>query len=86
MQILREDKCKIELINSIDIEPELKDIAEERNEYTWNKKSTFRKIASIPMSVFLAMGDRGFEIYCDNNKLKEFIRQHPEYRIDWGKI
>lgn len=86
MQILNEEKGKIELTNVIDISDDLNEIAEERKVYEWNRKSTYRKIASIPLAVFIAMGDKGFDIYRDDKKLKEFIKQHPEYRIDGGNI
>lgn len=49
-------------------------------------KRTMRKVASIPIDVFISMGEKGVEIYNDTVKLREFIRQHPEYRTSGGKI
>ena len=52
----------------------------------FSKKKTLRKIGSIPVDVLMAMGERGFEIMKDNNKLKKFLKQNPEFRTSGGRI
>lgn len=82
-----EKKDKVKLTTVVDITDILVENKFERvlnNGFT--KQKTMRKIASIPIDVFLALGDIGYEILNDNNKLREFIRQHPEFRTSEGKI
>jgi len=81
----KEDKVKLTTVADITdilIENKLERVL--NNGFT--KQKTMRKIASIPIDVFLALGEVGYEILNDNKKLKEFIMQHPEFRTSEGKI
>jgi len=52
----------------------------------FSQKRTMRKVGSIPIDTLIAMGEKGYEILKDDNKLREFLRQHPEYRTSEGSI
>ena len=82
-----EKEDKVKLITVADITDVLIENKLERvlnNGFT--KQKTMRKIASIPIDVFLALGEVRYEILNDNKKLREFIRQHPEFRTSEGRI
>jgi len=53
----------------------------------FSKGRTWRKIASIPIEVFLAMPpEKAQEILNDPRAMKRFLREHPEFRVSEGKI
>lgn len=88
--ILEEDKKtgKIKLTNIIDNTDILQSNKQERDIIGkgFTKKKTMRKIASIPLNTLISMGEKGLEIYLNDNKLREFLKEHPEYRVSEGSI
>lgn len=88
-QILNEEKGKIKLIQVVNIEPNLA-----RNQLEkqiigkgFSKKRTLRKVASIPIDVFFSMDpQKALEILYDDRKMRQFLREHPEFRCSEGGI
>ena len=74
-------KGRVKLINQVLLDPLLVKNQQDKlnNNRGYSKKRTLRKVASIPIDVIIAMGERGFELLRDDRKLRRFLKKHPEY-------
>ena len=74
-------KERVKLVSQVLLDPLLvKNQQEKLNENRgYSRKRTLRKVASIPIDVIIAMGERGFELLRDDRKLRRFLKKHPEY-------
>ena len=83
-----ERKQEFRLVVVADYTPYVKENYFERQQANngFSKKRTLRKIGSIPIDVLISMGEKGYEILRNNNKLKKFIKEHPEFKTCGGKI
>ncbi len=74
-------KERVKLVNQVLLDPLLvKNQQDKLNDNRgYSRKRTLRKVASIPIDVIIAMGERGFELLRDDRKLRRFLKKHPEY-------
>jgi len=86
---LEEEKGRVKLTGVVDIRPFLEANARERAliERGFSKKRTLRKIGSIPIEVLLTLPrEKAIEIMTDDNAMKRFLKEHPEFRVSEGDI
>ena len=74
-------KERVKLVNQVLLDPLLVRNQQDKlnDNRGYSRKRTLRKVASIPIDVIMAMGDRGFELLRDDRKLRRFLKKHPEY-------
>jgi len=79
-----EKRGKVKLTRIVDLAPYLLANKQERILLGkgFSKKRTLRKIASIPLDVLIKHGIDPR----DDNALRKFLREHPEYRCSEGDI
>ena len=75
---------KIKLTKTVDVSPYLLTNKKERNLIGkgFSRKGNLRKVASIPIDVLIA---HGIDIH-DDNAIRKFLREHPEYRVSEGAV
>ena len=74
-------KERVKLVNQVLLDPLLVKNQQDKlnNNRGYSRKRTLRKVASIPIDVIIAMGERGFELLKNDRKLRRFLKKHPEY-------
>jgi len=75
---------EVRLTRVVSLLPYLKAIKQERQALGkgFSKGGTLRKIGSIPIDVLMK---HGIDIH-DDNAIRKFLREHPEYRCSEGEI
>ena len=75
---------EVRLRRVVDLSPYLKLNRQDRNTIGkgFSKGGNFRKIGSIPIDVLMKYG---IDIH-DDNAIRKFLREHPEYRCSEGGI
>ena len=85
-QVLEVDERtgEIRLTRTVSLIPYLKAIKQERqvSGKGFSLSKGLRKIGSIPIDVLIA---KGIDIY-DDDAIRKFLREHPEYRTSEGAI
>ena len=74
-------KERVKLVNQVLLDPLLVRNQQDKlnDNRGYSRKRTLRKVASIPIDVIIAMGERGFDLLRDDRKLRRFLKKHPEY-------
>jgi len=86
---LEEEKGKVKLTCVVDIRPFIEANAKEKTlaGKGFSKKRTLRKIGSIPIEVLLTLPrNKAVEIMTDDNAMRKFLKEHPEFRVSEGDI
>ena len=76
-----EKKGKIKLITQVNLDPLLIKNKQDKLNKTrgYSPKRSLRKIASIPLDVLIALGEKGIELLSDDRKMRRWLKKHPEY-------
>jgi len=79
-----EKSGKVRLTRVVSLLPYLQAVKQERQVLGkgFSKGRTMRKIGSIPIDVLLQYG---IDIH-DDNAIRKFLKEHPEYRCSEGEI
>jgi len=80
---------ELRLAKKVDYTDAVKDNYEEKKVMGkgFSKKKTARKVASIPLDVLMSLPpEKFFEIMNDDNALRKFLRENPQFRCSEGDV